>query len=444
MIMEIEIIVYILVIVGGLFFLLATGTWICFALYGTALFALMFLGRGNMHGILGSLMFNSLESYTLVSLPLFVLMGNILIKTGCSEPLFRGVSKILSPFPGGMLHANILSCSIFSACSGSSTATTVAIGGVSYPELRRYGYNRGITVGSICAGGTLGILIPPSIMMIIYGSLTGNSIGRLFIAGIIPGLLLSGLFMLWIVLASIVHPDWMPKRTPFGSGFTYIRKVFSGLLDIWPVALLIFGIMFSIYGGYATPTEAAAVATVIAILLATLYYRRLTVKLFIEAVKETLLLNALLMVSIVGARALGMALSMLTIPKELSIFVSSLPLDRYVIWGIIVLVYMILGCVVDGLDLLIVTTPVFYPIMTNALGFDPIWFGVTLVVLLEMSLITPPVGFNLYIAHSITGGENLMDTIKGSLPFVIAMLICIILLTFFPIIATYLPSLMGV
>jgi C4-dicarboxylate transporter, DctM subunit len=440
--MEMEIIVYIAIIISGLFLLLATGTWICFVLYGIALFALMFLGRGNMHGILGSLLFNSLESYTLVALPLFIFMGNILIKTGCSEPLFRGVNKILGPIPGGMLHSNIIACSIFSACSGSSTATTVAIGGVAYPELIKYGYNRGITIGSICAGGTLGILIPPSIMMIIYGSLTGNSIGKLFIAGIFPGLLLATFFMSWIAIASIIHPDWMPKRISFESVFPYLKNVVSGFIDIWPMAFLIFMIMFSIYGGYATPTEAASVASVIAFLLAVFYYRRMTVKLFIEAIKETLILNAILMVSIIGARALGMALSMLTIPKELSIYVTSLPVDRYVIWGIIVLIYIILGCIVDGLDLLIVTTPVFYPIMTNALGFDPIWFGVTLVILLEMSLITPPVGFNLFVAHSISGGKNIQETIKGSIPFVIAMLICLIILTVFPNIALYLPSFM--
>ncbi len=441
--MEIEILHYIIIIIGLLFLLMATGTWISFALYGTAIFALMFLGRGNMHGILGSLLFNSLESYTLVSLPLFVLMGNILIKSGCSESLFRGVKKILSPFPGGMLHANILACSIFAACSGSSTATTVAIGGVSYPELKKHGYARGITLGSICAGGTLGILIPPSIMMILYGSLTGNSIGKLFIAGIFPGILLAGLFMSWIVIASILHRDWMPKRNSFGKGFSYFFDILSALLDMWPVILIISGIMVSIYGGYATPTEAAAVAAVIAFLLGTFYYRKMTVKLFAEIIQETLFLNALLMISVVGARALGMGLSILNIPRELSLFVNSLPVSIYVIWALIVVIYIILGCLVDGIDLLIISTPVFYPVMVNSLGFDPIWFGVVLTLLVEMSLITPPVGFNLFVTHSITGGKNLEDTIKGVFPFVIAMLVCIILLTIFPGIATYLPSITG-
>jgi len=439
--MSLTVLFYLIVIVALLFFLLATGTWISFALYGTALFALMFLGRGNMQGILGSLLFNSLDSYTLVALPLFVLMGNILIQSGCSEPLFRGVRKILSPFPGGMLHANILACSIFAACSGSSTATTVAIGGVSYPEMMKYGYNRQITLGTICAGGTLGILIPPSIMMILYGSITGTSVGRLFIGGIFPGLLLAGLFVLWIVIASIARPQWMPKRDRFGKD--YPLRVLSGLVDLWPIAALIALIMISIYSGFATPTEAAAVAAVVSCLLATFYYRRMTWKIFVEAMKQTAFLTALLMKRIIGARALAMALSMLQIATALSRFVASLPLNRYLIWGIVVVGYALLGCLIDGIDLLVVTTPVFYPIVTKTLGFDPIWFGVVFVVLLEMSLITPPVGFNLYITHSIAGGKDLGDTIKGILPFFVAMLACIVLLTIFPNIVMYLPSRMG-
>ena len=441
--MEVATIQYLLIIVGGLFLIMATGTWIGFALYGTALFSLTFLGKGNMQVLLDSLLFNSLYSYTLVSLPLFVLMGNVLIKSGCSSSLFSGVKKILSPFPGGMLHANIVACSIFAACSGSSTATTVAIGGVSYPELQKYGYARGITLGSICAGGTLGILIPPSIMMILYGSLTGNSIGKLFIAGIFPGLLLAIMFMSYIAIACITHPGWSPPRTPFGSPFRYLKNATKGLLEMWPVILLIGGIMGSIYGGLATPTEAAAVASVISFVLWIFYYRTFTVKLFIEVMRETIFLTALLMISVIGARALGMALSHFQIPYSLSLYINSLPISVYAIWTVIIMVYIILGCLIDGIDLIIVSTPVFYPIMVDSLGFDPIWFGVVLTLLVEMSLITPPVGFNLYVTHSITGGKKLEETIMGVLPFVIIMLLLIAIVTIFPEIITYLPNNMG-
>lgn len=441
--MQLDALQYLIIIVGFLFIIMATGTWIGFALYGTALASLIFLGKGNMQVLLDGLLFNSVYSYTLVALPLFVLMGNILIKSGCSTSLFGGVKKILSPFPGGMLHSNIVACSIFAACSGSSTATTVAIGGVSYPELQKIGYARGITLGSICAGGTLGILIPPSIMMILYGSLTGNSIGKLFIGGIIPGILLATMFMLYISMACIVKPEWAPKRTPFGKPLNYIKNVIMGLLEMWPVILLIGGIMGSIYGGFSTPTEAAAIASVISFVLWIFYYRTFTWKLFIEAMKDTIFLTALLMISVIGARALGMALSYFQIPLVLSQYISSLPISDYAIWVIIVVVYLILGCMIDGIDLIIVSTPVFYPIMVTSLGFDPIWFGIVLTLLVEMSLITPPVGFNLYVTHSITGGKKLEETMLGVLPFVVIMLLLIAILTIFPDIIMYLPNNMG-
>ena len=437
--MQPETILYTFLIVGMLLAIMATGTWICFALYGTAIFALMFLGRKNMEGVLESVLFNSVNSYTLVAIPMFVFMGEILIKSGCSQYLFRGVRKILSPFPGGMLHTNIIACSVFSACSGSSTATTVAIGSVSIPELTKQGYARPITFGSICSGGTLGVLIPPSIMMILYGSLTGNSIGKLFIAGIIPGLVLAGMFMLYIGIACLKNPAWAPGRTSFG-GVQYIKDVLSSFLDIWPVVLLIGGIMLSIYTGIATPTEAGAVSVLIALLIWVLIYRTFTPKLFLDAAKDTLIINAQLMVSIIAARALGMALSLLNIPSELSASISALPVSPYLVWAMIVVVYVLLGCFVDGIDLLVITVPVFYPIMVLGLGFDAIWFGVVLTVLLEMSLITPPAGFNLLVTHSISGSKDLMETIKGSLPFVIVMLFALALFTIFPGLATFLPS----
>ena len=428
-----------LLIVVCLLALMLTGTWLSIALFGTGVLALTFLGKGGMAYVLESVLFNAVASYSLVAIPLFVLMGEILIESGCSSQIFRGVKKILRPFPGGMLHANIVACSIFAACSGSSTATTVAVGGVTRPELVRQGYFRNIVLGSICAGGTLGVLIPPSIMMILYGAQTGNSIGKLFIAGVIPGLLLAAFFMIYIGVACSIHKDWAPppEKIPFKQ---YLKDVASSVLDLWPVVLIIGGIMFSIYGGYATPTEAGAVASIIAFVLWVFYYRTLTWEKFKKAMKETTILSCQLMICVVGARALGQALSLLQIPSELSEFVGSLSVNRYLIWACIVVLYMIMGCLVDGIDLLIITVPVFYPIVVTALGFDAIWFGVTLTVLLEMSLITPPVGFNLYVTHSISGSDNMMDTIKGSVPFVIVMLIHIAVLTAFPILATYLPN----
>lgn len=428
-----------LLIVVCLLALMMTGTWLSIVLFGTGILALTFLGKGGMAYVLESVLFNSVASYSLVAIPLFVLMGEILIESGCSKQIFRGVKKLLRPFPGGMLHANIVACSIFAACSGSSTATTVAVGGVSRPELVRQGYDIKIVLGSICAGGTLGVLIPPSIMMILYGSLTGNSIGQLFIAGIIPGILLAVFFMAYMGIACTIHRDWAPppERVSLGQ---YLKDVVTALLDLWPVVLIIGGIMVSIYGGYATPTEAGAVASMVAFLLWVFYYRSLTWKKFKKAMEETVILTCQLMICVVGARALGQALSLLRIPAQLSEFVSGLPVNRYIIWACIVVLFMIMGCLVDGIDLLIITVPIFYPVITSSLGFDPIWFGVTLTILLEMSLITPPVGFNLYVTHSISGSDNMMDTIKGSVPFVITMLLFLVVMTIFPVLATYLPT----
>jgi len=421
-----------------LFICLGMGMWIQFALYGVALFSLMFLGPGNMHGILGSMLFNSINSYPLVAIPLFIVMGELLIKSGSSASIFRGVKKIFSVFPGGMLHSNILSCSVFAACSGSSTATTLAIGEVSYPELIEAGYDRKIVLGSIAAGGSLGILIPPSIIMIIYGSLTCSSVGKLFVGGVIPGIILAVSFLLWIGIAGIIWPEMVPERSKFNK--QYLKDAFSALKDLWPVIALIGFIMVSIYGGYATPTEAAAVGAVFSLLVVAFVYRRLTWNVVVESLRRTVFLTSMMMICIIGARALGMALSMLEVPLFLSNYVSSLEVNRYIIWAALILIYMILGCLIDGIDLMLVTTPVFYPIVVKILGFDPIWYGVVLVIILEISLLTPPVGFNLFITHGIGGGKRLQDTILGVLPFLILMLLVIVLLSAFPELVTYLPS----
>jgi len=413
-----------MIILFLLFTFLLLGLKIHFALYGVAFIALKFLGKGNMEGIFGGLLFNCVNSYTLVSLPLFILMGEILIRTNSSKPLFRGVSKILSPIRGGLLYSNITACSIFAACSGSSSATTLAIGGVSYPEMIKLGYNRKIVLGSIAAGGTLGILIPPSLMMIIYGSLTQNSVGKLFVGGIIPGILLALLFMGWITIAGYIFPSWMPKGKKFDK--SYFKTFLEGLKDVWPVVVLVIFIMGSIYGGFATPTEAAAVASVIAFLISTFIYKTMSWQGLKEALEETAFLTIILLICMIGAQAVSMALSMLRIAQAISVFIAALTFNRYFIWVIMVFIYILIGCLVDGFDLLILTTPVFYPIIVRVLHFDPIWFGVVLVVIIEMSLLSPPVGFNLFVTHTIGGRKKLSDTIIGMLPFFACMIIVIL------------------
>lgn len=424
-----------------LFGLLLLGAHICFALLGVSVIALKFFA-GGMEGILDALLINSVNSYPLVAIPLFVFMGEILIRSESSKPLFEGMRAILNKVPGGLVHANILSCGVFSACSGSSTATTLAIGSVSYPELKASGYNPKIILGSIAAGGSLGILIPPSTMMIIYGSLTTTSVGKLFIGGVVPGIMMGFLFSLWIAVSSYIHPSWFPKQQ------TAMHKNFSANLwycikCVWPITVLVILIMGSIYGGFATPTESAAIGVVFSMAVAHFVYKKLTWKVIVDSMKSAAFLCSMMMICVVGARAIGMALSMLNIPQELSEFIMDLGYNKYVIWFFIILAYAALGCLVDGFDLLLITTPVFYPIVIDVLGFDSIWFGVTLVVLLEMSLLTPPVGMNLFVTHGL--GEKdvtLTETIIGIAPFVIVMIICLFLMTAFPQLILFLPSLM--
>ncbi len=424
-----------------LFGLILLGSPICFALLGVAAFSLKYLADG-MEGILNALLLNSVNSYPLVAIPLFVFMGEILIRSGSSKPLFEGMRSLLGKVPGGLVHANILSCGIFSACSGSSTATTLAIGSVSYPELSKSGYNKKIVLGSIAAGGSLGILIPPSIMMIIYGSLTTTSVGKLFIGGIIPGIVMASLFCLWIGLASYIHPEWFPAKASQDTR-PRMEKLKHSFKCLWPISTLVFIIMGSIYAGFATPTESAAIGVVFSVAIAHFIYKTLTIKVIVESLQSAAFLCSMMMICVVGARAIGMALSMLSIPQELSGYIMSFGLNKYFIWAMLVVVYMALGCLVDGFDLLLITTPVFYPLVVVQLGFDPIWFGVTLVVLLELSLLTPPVGMNLFVTHGLAEKDvKLIDTIKGITPFMIIMLICLVLLTAFPQLILFLPSLM--
>lgn len=424
-----------------LFGLLLMGTYICFALLGVSVIALKYFA-GGMEGILDALLINSINSYPLVAIPLFVFMGEILIRSESSKPLFDGMRAILNKIPGGLAHANIFSCGIFSACSGSSTATTLAIGSVSYPELRASGYAPKIVLGSIAAGGSLGILIPPSTMMIIYGSLTTTSVGKLFIGGVVPGIMMGFLFSVWIAVSSFIHPAWFPKQTKVSQG-NFFKNFLYCIKCIWPVTLLVLLIMGSIYGGFATPTESAAIGVVFSMLIAHFVYKKLTLKIIFESMKSAAFLCSMMMICVVGARSIGMALSMLNIPQELSAMIAGLHYNKYVIWFFIVLAYMALGCLVDGFDLLLITTPVFYPIVINVLGFDPIWFGVTLVVLLELSLLTPPVGMNLFVTHGLCENEvTLVETTMGIMPFLMVMLVCLVLMTAFPQLILYLPSLM--
>jgi tripartite ATP-independent transporter DctM subunit len=336
--------------------------------------------------------------------------------------------------PGGLLHTNIASCAIFAAVSGSSLATAATIGTAAIPELLdKRSYNTRMVLGSLAAGGTLGILIPPSINMIIYGAWTNQSVGQLFIAGVFPGILLASLFMGYIVLRSLIQPDINPPRER-----TSLKSMATALPDILPSVVIIFVVLGSIYIGVATPTESAALGVAMALIIA-FFLRRLNWSLIQEAAFGACITTAMITLIIVCAQMMSMAMSMLRIPSILADQVAALEIGRWWIMLIITLLYIMLGCVLEALSMLLLTLPVIYPIIL-ALNFDPIWFGVVITVFIEMAQITPPIGINLFIVQGVSGGRNIGDVAMGIMPFFVCQVIIVAILYLFPIVALWLPS----
>jgi len=417
-----------------LFVLLASGIWIGIGigLVGMSLF--VFFVTGNTLKIQGMLQFNIMNSFTLCAVPLFIFMGEIMMRTGAADKLYRGVTNFVAFFPGGLLHTNIVSCSIFAAISGSSLATAATIGTAAIPELLdKRSYDTRMVLGSLAAGGTLGILIPPSINMIIYGAWTNQSIGQLFIAGVFPGILMALLFMTYILIRCIYQPSLNPPREPLSP-----KKMLVAIPNIMPSVFLIFMVLGTIYAGVATPTESAALgvagAMIIALVYGQLRWRSIKDSAF-GAIKTT----AMITLIIVCAQMMSMSMSMLRIPTMLAKTVSSLEMNRWWIMAVICLLYIGLGCVLEALSMLLLTLPVVYPIIL-ALGFDPIWFGVVITVLIEMAQITPPVGINLFIIHGISGGRSISDVALGILPFFLCQIILLIVVCLFPVLALWLPA----
>ena len=425
----------IVIFIALLFILMGSGMWIGFSLASVGLFALLFLIPGG-EKISGGIIYNPAESFVLAAVPMFIFMGEIILRSGMSGRLYRGVSKWTNIIPGGLLHCNIASCSIFAAISGSSVATAATIGTVAYPEQSARGYEPRLVKGSLAAGGTLGILIPPSITMIIYGGFVGVSVGRLFMGGFIPGIILALMFMAMIAIICIMKPSWSPERGKFGR--RYLMDAIMAMKDIWPFPLLIFIILGGIYTGVFTPTEAAAVSATVSLILAAVF-RRLNFTMIKESALGTIKTSGMLFIIFIGAQLLKSGISLLKIPAIVTSFVLGLGLDPMWVWFLIVVVYLIMGCFMDGISLMLLTLPVTYPLLIGSLGFDPIWFGVLLTILVECALITPPVGMNFYVIHGITGGD-IKEVMQGIVPFFIIMLVAIALYTFIPELVTWLPN----
>ena len=407
---------------------------IAMALVGFTGFAYI-VGLEPALGLLKTVPYTTFANQGLSVIPLFILMGSFAFAAGMSEDLYRTVHKIFGHFKGGLAMATVAACACFAAISGSSLATAATLGKVAMPEMRKYKYDPALATGSIAAGGSIGILIPPSVILIIYGIITEQSIGKLFLAGFIPGVLEAVFYILTIMILTKRRPELGPPGTR-----ATLNEQLSALLKTWEVMVLFIVVIGGIYLGVFTPTEAAGIGA-----FGTFCFAIMRRKMNWETLKSSLLsttsTTGMLFLIVLGAMILGYFFSVSRLPFELASWVGGLPVNRYVILILILVVVLLLGCIMDSMAIVLLTVPVFYPMILH-LGFDPIWFGIIVVRVTEMGLITPPVGLNVYVIQGITG-EDMGTVFKGVAPFIVADICEIILLIALPQITLFLPSLMS-
>jgi len=415
--------------------LLASGVWVSITLLVVGIAIMHFFSSAPTGSLIASTLWDASWGWTLTSLPLFVWMGEILFRTNLAGDMFRGLAPWLSRLPGGLLHVNILGCGILSAVTGSSAVTCATIGRMSVPELGRRGYPSGMTIGTLAGSGTLGLLIPPSIIMIVYGVTAEQSIGRLFIAGVLPGLLLVGLFMGYTALWSLFNRTRLPDPDPRVGLF----RRFYETRRLFPVALLIGGVIGSIYGGYATPTEAAMLGVVGALILA-MASRTLTPASFMDSLMSAVRTSCMIAFIIACAACLSIAVAFVDIPRSLAMWVQGMNLSPYMLLAVLAVFILILGCFLEGISIIVLTSSVILP-MVQAAGIDLLWFGIFIVVLIEAAQITPPVGFNLFVLQTITG-RNIVEVTRAAIPFFLVLMLLLVLITVFPAIVTSLPDMM--
>ena len=383
--------------------------------------------------MMGEIAWTGSTSFILVAVPFFILLGEILLRAGIAERMYNAMIQWVSWLPGGLMHSNIAACALFAATSGSSVATAATIGTVSLGEVKKYKYNERLFLGTITAGGTLGILIPPSINMIIYGVLTDTSIPQLYLAGFVPGFVLAALFMLTVVIACRIKRSWSgikPKTTWDGR--------IKSLPDLIPPLLIFTVVIGSIYSGLATPTESAALGVIGALILAA-WKRRLTFAMLRQALEGTMRTTAMIMAIILAALFLNAVFASIGLSYKVNSLITELGLSPMETLIIVIIFYFILGMVMDTLSMMLATVPIIAPVIIS-LGFDPIWFGILIMLLNEASLITPPVGGNLFVVQGIRQGGQIHDVMIGTLPFVVTLMVMIVVLVLFPDIALWLPS----
>ena len=409
--------------------LLASGVWVAVALTAVGFVAMNFFSMAPAGSLLASTVWDASWNWALTALPLFIWMGEILFRTRLSEDMFRGLSPIVGRLPGGLLHVNILGCGVMAAVAGSSAVTCATIGRMSVPELTRRGYDERLIIGTLTGSGTLGLLIPPSIMLIVYGVVAQVSISRLFIAGVVPGAMLIALFMGYVAIRAKLDPSLAP---PFEERLGWREKLARCRLLI-PVALLIFLVIGSIYGGYATPTEAATMGVLGALGLAAVS-RTLSLASFMDALMAAVRTSTMIALILAGAAFLSIAMGFTGVPRVIAAEVKAWNLSAWELLAVLTLLYIVLGCFLDGVSMMVLTASVVLPMVKDA-GIDLLWFGIFTVIVVEMAQITPPVGFNLFVLQGLTGRDILKVT-RASAPFFALMLLGIVIITVFPGIVT--------
>ena len=419
----------------ALFVLLGSGIWIGLALLGVGWLGMELFTARAAGDAMAVTIWGASSSWTLTALPMFLWMGEILFRTRLSSDMFKGLAPWLEGLPGRLLHVNVIGCSIFAAVSGSSAATCATIGKITLPELKKRGYPEGITIGTLAGAGTLGLLIPPSIIMIVYGVAAEVSIAKLFIAGVFPGIMLATLFMGWIVVWALLNPSLVPPATEKAS---FGQKVYASR-HLIPIVLLIVLVLGSIYAGIATATEAAALGVVGSLILAAAQ-GSLSWTTFRESLFGATRLYCMIALILAGSAFLTLAMGYLGLPRHLAEWIASLGLGQFGLLFGLMIFFIILGCFLDGISMVVLTIAVIQPTIVAA-GIDLIWFGVFLVVVVEMAQITPPVGFNLFVLQSMAG-RDIWQVTRAAAPFFLLLALAIVLIVIFPQIVTFLPQVM--
>ena len=419
--------------ISVLLFFLGSGIWVALSMIGVSAIGMILFTSRPVGDAMATTIWGTSSSWTLTALPLFVWMGEILFRTKLSENLFKGLSPWMQKLPGGLIHVNVVGCALFAAISGSSAATVATVGKMSIPELRKRNYPEKILLGSLAGSGTLGLLIPPSIILIIYGVAVQESIAKLFIAGIIPGIMIALIFMSYVIIWSLINKKEMPKIL---EEYSFLEKI-KRSKQLLPVILLILAVIGSIYTGIATATEAASLGVVGALILS-YFQKSLTLETFKSSLLGATKTSCMIAFILAGSTFLSLAMGFTGLPRNLAMWIQNMDLSPYVLIFVLMIFYIILGMFLDGISAVVLTMAIIEPMIRQA-GFDMIWFGIFLVIVVEMAQITPPVGFNLFVLQGMAN-KDMGYIAKSAFPLFLLMVLAVVLVVIFPEIALWMPE----